>query len=266
VSLINYRVEGRVALIGMNRPEKRNALSDELRQAVVDAVERFKNDDSARVAILYGEGKSFCAGMDLGKEARANKHLPVDDRRRIQALAESWLKIWDCPKPVIAQVHGHCLAGGVPLAMCCDIVCITPETQVGWARLPMGAGWISPMWASAFGPQHAKLMGFRIGSVISGDEAHQLGFATCIFPADELASETMKLATDIARNSPDLLEIHKLAVNRLADRDRGFRYAVLAGAEWDALSHGSPVIEKVSAWIQEVGFPGAIERFETEGV
>jgi enoyl-CoA hydratase len=180
-------------------------------------------------------------------------------------MARSWLRLWDCPKPIIAQVHGFCFAGGTQLPVCCDIVSIAEETVLGWPKMPVGAGWISPMWSFLVGTQRAKLMSYRVGSTMTGRDAYEAGYASLIFPTESLAEQTLSVARDIAKLPSDMLRIKKYANNRVLER-QGFREAVLGGAEWDAVAHTTDTVNEAREWIREHGLKGAIQKFAREGM
>jgi enoyl-CoA hydratase len=263
--LVTYRREGKVAFLALNRPEKLNAINPGLIADYHAALQEFTDDPEARVAILYGEGRAFCVGMDLSPQAHYIQADAAADRTHIEEMARSWLRMWDCPKPIIAQVHGFCFAGGTQLPICCDIVSVAEDTRLGWPKMPVGAGWISPMWSFLVGVQRAKLMTYRVGSEMTGREAYEAGYASLIFPAESLAEQTLKIAQDIAKLPSDMLRIKKYANNRVLER-QGFREAVLGGAEWDAVAHTTETVNDARAWIKEHGLKGAIEKFAREGM
>jgi enoyl-CoA hydratase len=265
VATVNYSRRGRVGLIALNRPAKLNAITAELRADLTAAIDDLVMDDDARVGILYGEGRAFCVGMDLSPEHHRAPRDAAEDRTDMEAMADDWLRLWDCPKPIIAQVHGYCFAGGTQLPLCCDIVAIAEDTVIGWPKLPVGGGWISPMWSFFIGAQRAKLLSFRVGSTLTGREAHDLGYAALVFPAATLADETFRIAEEIAKVPSDMLRIKKMANNRAMDA-QGFRAAVLAGAEWDAIAHTTESVRRSREWIARHGLAGAVARFESEGM
>lgn len=263
---VTYRLDRHVAYIGLNRPEKLNAISPDLLADYDRVLTEFIADPDARVAVLYGEGRAFCVGMDLtGGHGYGGAEDIAADRTRIEQMTRGWLRLWDCPKPIIAQVHGYCIAGGTQIAACCDIVSIADDTTFGWPKVPIGAGFISPMWAYRVGVQRAKLMSFRVGSTMTAQEVYDAGFATLMFPPDELAERTREIAEDIAKLPSDMLRIKKYANNRILEH-QGFRESILAGAEWDAIAHATESVRTARAWIREYGLKGAIAKFQAEGM
>jgi enoyl-CoA hydratase len=263
MGLITYETVGRVARIGLNRPEKLNALNEELIVGIRAATDRFSADETARVAILHGLGRSFSVGFDLSRPA--GYLSDVANRERLQRTLETWLHLWRCPKPIIAQVHGYCLAGATHIPICCDVTIVADDALFGWPRLPLGGGLISPVWAWVVGVQRAKLMSYRVGSTITAREAHEWGYASLIYPAAELAERTLELAQEMALLPSELLRIKKLANNRVA-ASQGFEASMLAGAEWDTIAHTTGTVHEIREWIKDLGLKGAIDKFKREGL
>src|SRR6201997_1311283 len=124
-----------VRRITLNRPEKRNALFHPLRGEILAALREADQDDSIRVMIVRGAGKCFSAGYDLGggnEGLEEPYYTPGGDGHWPRHVTEGWMSIWDLAKPVIAQVHGYCLAGGTELATACDVVYAADDAQIGY--------------------------------------------------------------------------------------------------------------------------------------
>ncbi len=254
--------QGNLGYITLNRPEKLNALSQPLLREFEEALDEAQRDQDARVIIIRGAGRAFSAGYDLNPSAEGRDHPgdPVDDRDRLQGNMDRWLRVWDFPKPVIAQVHGFCLAGATQLCIMTDITLVAEDARIGWPSIPVGGGYISPMWAWLIGPKRAKQMSFIPGSQIDGRTAAAWGFANYAVPADQLDAEVRSLAEQIAVVPAKILKMKKVAVNRMLDM-QGFRAAVSMGAETDALLHASEPVEQLSGLIREHGLKGAIQEF-----
>ena len=224
-----------VRRITMNRPEKRNALNHALRGEVLHALEQGDADPEVRVQIVRGAGKCFSAGYELGG-GNAGQELPFytpgGDGQWPRHVTTGWMGIWDLAKPVIAQVHGYCLAGGSELATGCDLVYVAEDAQIGYPAVRFG---VPDMHF------HAWLVGLRMGmemmltgDSISGVEAARLGWATRAYPADELEQRVVAMAKRIATLPPDLVQLNKRAVHRQMEI-MGFRTALRAGTEICAL-------------------------------
>lgn len=225
----------RVHRITLNRPEKRNALSNELRTEVYSALERADRDEEVSVSIIRGAGKCFSSGYDLASNLAVEQpwHTSGGDGNWSRHVVEGHFRVWDLAKPVIAQVHGYCLAGGSELAASCDLVYIAEDAQVGY-----------PPVRSMSPPDmqyHPWLVGMRnamelmlTGDAIDGVEAARIGFANRAYPPDELEEAVLALAERIAKVPVDLQQLNKRSVHRALEV-MGMRTAVRAGTEIQAM-------------------------------
>src|SRR5689334_3980807 len=177
-----------VRRITLNRPEKRNALNATLRREILTATREADRDDSVRVTVIRGAGTCFSAGYDLSGDPAAQGE-PLDytadgEGWYMRGVTNGWMSIWDLAKPVIAQVHGYCLAGGSELATGCDLVYVAEDAKIGYPAVRFGTPDMQ---------YHAWTIGMRAamemmltGDSISGIEAARLGWANRAYPADEL--------------------------------------------------------------------------------
>jgi enoyl-CoA hydratase len=235
----------------LNRPEKRNALSNALRGEVFAALDAADRDDTVRVTILRGAGSCFSAGYDLSGEG-GRQPLPYQTAggagQWARHVVEGAFHVWDLAKPVIAQVHGWCLAGGSELATACDLVYVAQDAQIGYPPVRM----MSPP-DNQF---HAWLCGLRpamemmlTGDAIDGVEAVRVGFANRAFPAERLEAETLAIAQRIAKIPTDVQQMNKRAVHR-AMEIMGLRAAIRAGTEIQALALTTPSSRETFAKFQ----------------
>lgn len=228
-----------VRRLTLNRPEKRNALSNHLRAALFAALEEADRDETVRVCILRGAGSCFSAGYDLSRESgRHVQGLPFHTAGGAgewsRHVVEGCFRVWDLAKPVIAQVHGWCLAGGSELATAADLVYVAEDAQIGYPPVRM----MSPP-DNQF---HAWLCGMRpamemmlTGDAISGTEAVRVGFANRAFPPEKLEDEVFAIAERIAKIPTDVQQMNKRSVHR-AMEIMGLRAAIRAGTEIQALA------------------------------
>ncbi len=260
MTLVTLETRDRIATLTLNRPEKLNALNQPLLAAFSEAVEQVAADPAMKVLVIRGAGRAFSTGYDLSGGGRTTPLTIDEDRALLQRNVERWLRLRDLPKPVIAMVHGYCLAGATQLCICTDIIFVADDARIGFPSLPAGAGYVSAMWYWLVGPHRTKYMAFLPGSQISGKEAEAIGFATRAFPADKLEEETYGYARRVARVPAEKLQLEKLALNRVMDY-QGFRAAVLSGAEYDALFHFSRGNEEIKKVREERGLKGAIQWY-----
>lgn len=160
-------------------------------------------------------------------------------------------------------MHGYCLAGATQLCVFCDITVVAADARIGMPRIPVGGGYITPIWTPLVGPKRAKQLAFDSTSEISGDMASQWGFANYAVPADELFEDVRNLALRISRTPAEILRMKKVSVNRAADV-QGFRTIAPMGAETDALLHYSGAVGGLFELIREHGLKKAIAIFEGE--
>ncbi|HXJ81372.1 MAG TPA: enoyl-CoA hydratase-related protein [Candidatus Methylomirabilis sp.] len=231
VQLVTYATDGKVGIITLNRPDKLNAISADLKRALVERFHEADRDPATAVVVLRAEGRSFCAGYDIGPN-------PARAERRGNALAwhESLtddvaleMTPWDMRKPVIASVQGHCLGGGCELTMMCDLTIAADDALFGEPEIRfsnVGPALIMPF---IIGLKRAREL-LYFGDPIDAQTALQYGMVNRVVPRAELATATLKIARRMALISPEALAGTKLAINRGADA-AGFRNAIRAGLD-----------------------------------
>ena len=256
--------DGGIAWVTLNRPDKLNAMNTALLHRLSEVIDELGADDSARVLIIRGAGRAFSAGYDLQRDESeiSEERTPVQDYDRILGHIRLFERLWDLPKPVIAAVHGYCLAGATQLCIFCDITVVAENARVGWPSIPVGGGLISPMWSFLVGPKRAKQMSFVAGSQMSGTTSADWGWANYAVPEEELWTNVTALARDIAKVPLEILRMKKHAINRVAEI-QGFRSAMSMGAETDALLHFSPAVNELQQLIKDKGLKGAISEFQS---
>ena len=225
-----------VRRITLNRPEKRNALNHDLRAQVLHALRDADRDPAVHVMIVRGAGPSFSAGYDLGggNEGVAYPYFTAEGEGHYpRHVGEGWMSIWALRKPVIAQVHGHCLAGGSELVTGCDIIYMAEDARMRYPAVRFG---VPDMQF------HAWLVGMRRGMemVLTGDsidgiEAASRGWATRAYPADQLEAETLEQARRIAALPPDIVALNKRAIHRQMEV-MGLPQGIRQGTELCALA------------------------------
>lgn len=257
----NIRVEhrGPISWIVLDRPDKANALSNAMLDEFSDALARLA-DTGGPVIGIRGDGKGFCAGYDVEQVGTPQAVDPVADRERLARNVNRYLAIWDHPKPVIAAVHGYCVAGATQMCVFADLTIVAEDARIGEPALPIGGGYIAPLWAPLVGPKRAKELAFLPGNAIDGTTAVEWGWANHAVPADEVIHTVEDMAARMARIPSDVLRIKKLSVNRTMDA-MGVRTAAAAVPEMDALLHLSPSVVQLREWIGEVGLKAAIAEF-----
>jgi len=229
--LVTYAVDGRVGIVSLNRADKLNAISPELKRTLIERFHEADRDPATAVVVLRAEGRSFSAGYDISpnpeRAARRGNalawHVSLTDDVRLEMTP------WDMTKPVIASVQGHCLGGGCELAMMCDLTIAADDAQFGEPEIRfsnVGPALIMPF---VVGLKRAREM-LYLGDPIDARTALRYGMVNRVVPRAELETATMKYARRLALISPEALAATKLAINRGADA-AGFRNAIRAGLD-----------------------------------
>lgn len=266
---ITLELDGHIAWIALNRPERLNALNDTLLDELESAFDHLASIEH-RVVVIKGAGRAFCAGYDAGSDSReigyADERSPIEDRDRQLRNIEIFTKIWRHPMPVITQVHGYCMAGGTQLCVFSDITIVAEDAVIAASpSIPIGGGFISPLWSTLVGPKRAKLMSFDAGHRIDGRTAAQWGWATQAVPDGQLEEHVHALAISISRTPASILKLKKEGVNRTAEL-QGLITIARMGAETDALLHLTPEVQEFQLSIKKRGLKGAIAHFNDAGL
>lgn len=211
MNIVEYRVKERIGKITLNRPEKRNALSQEMVEGLKQAFDRAAKDDQVKVIVLHAAGEAFCAGADLAYLQQLQNFSFEENLADSNQLKALFLDIYTHPKVVIAQVQGHALAGGCGLASICDWVFAVPEAKFGYTEVRIG---FIPALVSVFllrkmgeGAARELLLG---GELISAERAQAIGLINRVVPADNLEVEVNDFASRlISSNSAESMKLTK---------------------------------------------------------
>jgi enoyl-CoA hydratase/carnithine racemase len=211
---VEFELQNGIALITINRPERRNAMSFEVMRDLRDYLRRIADDEMARVVVLTGAGeKAFSAGADLA--AMASNASVVEAHRARGLLAEVFRELWRLEKPTIARVRGFALAGGFGLAMACDFVFASSDAQFGTPEINVGL-WpymiTVPLLRSM--PQRIALELMSTGRRVDASEAARIGFVNRVVPGDELEDVVNEFASSLAAKSPLILGMGKRSFYR----------------------------------------------------
>jgi enoyl-CoA hydratase/carnithine racemase len=235
--LLSIERRDEVALVTLQRPEKRNALSIELRLELADAFSALSGDDGVGCVVLTGAGAAFCSGMDTAQFGgdRANRE------RLVETSTVAFQAVGDCRRPIVAAVNGPALAGGFALALLCDLRIAAPAATFGYPELPRG---IPPSYAAARAVLPATVAQelCLTGRIVKAAEAQKLGIVREVAPSDvvgravELASRVAALPRKaiLETKRRTLLERRHLWGFLFEEEERVFRRALLGEAETDA--------------------------------
>jgi len=225
-------IAGNLATITLNRPEKRNAISAAMigeLQTALDQIEK----SHARVALLTGNGKSFCAGMDLDMLAAIAQQSPAENQEDSRRMAKMFRRIWSFSKPIIAAVNGVALAGGCGIATLCDFTLAAPEAKFGYTEVKIGflPAIVSVFLTRQIGEKKARDL-LLTGRLIEAAEAKEMGLINEIVPAEKLMERAKELAETLISASPSSLTRAKrlLTSAAAASVDADLERAVLENA------------------------------------
>jgi methylglutaconyl-CoA hydratase len=223
---------GQIATVTLNRPDKRNSISTQMiseLQSVLDEIER----SHARVAIVTGAGKAFCAGMDLDMLGAIAKQSPAENQEDSRRIARMFRRIWSYPKPLIAAVNGAALAGGCGIATLCDFTLAVPEAKFGYTEVKIGflPAIVSVFLTRQIGEKRARDL-LLTGRLVEAREAKELGLVTEIVEPEQLLSRAKELAEVLIGASPSSLTRAKrlLTSAAAASVDADLERAVLENA------------------------------------
>jgi enoyl-CoA hydratase len=289
---LTYEVDGRIARITLNRPERGNGITLEMPRELTDCAERANLDPEVHVIALAGNGSGFCGGYDLvasaermGAEARsveapegspidpavmARNHDPgqvwdpVTDFQMMSRNVRGFMSLFHSEKPVVCKVHGYCVAGGTDMALCSDLLVVADDAKIGYPPARVWGVPTTALWAYKLGPTRAKRL-LLTGDSISGREAVDWGLATDWAPAAELDPAFESLLERVARIPVNQLVMHKALLNQ-ALFAQGLHATQMLGTFFDGIARhtaeGHEFVRRAAA----EGFKAAVrERDEPFG-
>ena len=254
---ILYSLDGAVARITLNRPDRLNTIVPPMPEEVEAAVETAVRDEAVRVIVLRGAGRAFCAGYDFGQGfhhwdamlSTDGEWDPGKDFAGTTAAATSptqkFMSVWRSPKPVIAQVHGWCVGGGSDFALCADLVIASEDARIGTPYARMWGAYLSGMWVYRLGLTRAKWHALT-GEPLSGAEAAECGLINEAVPFARLEARVEELAGRLATLPPSQLAAMKLIVNQ-AYENMGLASTQTLGPILDGLMRNTPDAKR---WIE----------------
>jgi enoyl-CoA hydratase len=268
MSTIEYEVRDRKAYITLNRPERLNAITAEMARDLGAAVARANDDDTVRVLIVQGAGRAFSAGYDLkvyaeqGEEHQGEVWDPVKDYLGMRANTESFFSLWRSPKPTVAKVRGHAVAGGSDIALSCDLIVMAEDARIGYMPARVWGCPTTAMWVYRLGPERAKRM-LLTGDTIDGRQACEWGLVIEAVPESELDGAVERLADRMAGVPINQLVMQKLMVNQALD-NMGLQSTQTLATLFDGITRHSPEGRWFVEFAQQHGFAAAV-RWRDEG-
>jgi enoyl-CoA hydratase len=289
---LTYDVDGRIARITLNRPERANGITLEMPRELAECVERADLDPGVHAIALAGNGSGFCGGYDLVASAErmsegfgageipegspldpeviAANHDPgsvwdpVVDFQMMSRNVRGFMSLFRSDKPVLCKVHGYCVAGGTDMALCSDLLVVEDRAKIGYPPARVWGVPTTAIWAHRIGPEKAKRLLFT-GDSLSGTEAVEWGLATEAAPADRLEERFEALLERVARLPVNQLVMMKLLVNQ-AVHSQGLHATQVLGTVFDGIARHTPEGYGFQRRAAEAGFKQAVrERDEPFG-
>ena len=266
-TFIRYELADGRARITLNRPDKRNALNEELLTELHDALWEADEDNRVRCVVLAAAGPDFSSGYDLQRydrpvalqvEHRRGRAKFDDDTWHQERLQRLRMALFDMHKPVIAQVQGRCLAGGTDLALLCDMIICADDASFGFPPARSQGSLPSNMWLYMVGPQWAKRL-LLTGDLIGGRDAATIGLVLKAVPGEQLVVEVEALADRLALIDADLLSANKRIVN-IGLELMGARTLQRMAAEMDARGHLADSRSAFNRTVREEGLKEAVKQ------
>ncbi|WP_223420909.1 crotonase/enoyl-CoA hydratase family protein [Tateyamaria pelophila] len=265
MSTVTLHKDGRIGRIILNRPEVMNAIDDDLPRDLEQAVKTLDADPDIHVMILSGAGDAFCAGYDLAHYAedpdnRLTQGMPWDpmqDYAFMWANTQAFMSTFRAMQPVICKVHGYAVAGRSDIALCCDLVVMADDAQIGYMPARVWGCPTTAMWVYRLGLEKAKRM-LLTGDKITGREAAEMGLVLKSVPADQLDAEVDALAARMATVPINQLAMNKMVINQTIEAtiNQTQRLATV----FDGITRHSPEGLNFKARSETVGWKQAVRE------
>jgi enoyl-CoA hydratase len=252
--------DGRVAILTFNRPKVLNAFDPMLVTETMQAIAALGGDERVSAIVVRGAGRAFSAGFDLkAGAATAGQRGPTEWRRVLEADFDFIMGFWDCPKPTIAAVHGHCIGGAFELALACDVTVAERSAKFGAPEVKFGSGAVALLLPWIAGPKAAKELLLTGEDKLTADRALALGIVNHVVPDGGAFEHALGIARDMAAAAPLAVRLTKRAINATYDA-MGLRAALAAALETDIFieSAGGPERAEFDRIRREQGLNAAI--------
>ena len=262
-----YEKDGLIGRVTLNRPEKLNAINDDMPRDLEEAITLANDDPDISVIILSGNGKAFCSGYDLSEYAKGNESnkftqkMPWDPIKDYQTMwndTQHFMSIWKSLKPVICKVHGFAIAGGSDIALCSDMIIMADNAEIGYMPSRVWGTPTTAMWVHRIGPEKAKKMLFT-GDKINGKEAEKIGLVLESVSPENLDERVETLANRIKTVPINQLEMQKMVINQYMETS-GITQMQRLSTIFDGISRHSPEGIQFQKRVEEKGWKEAVRE------
>jgi len=260
-----YEERDDIAIITLNRPEKKNTLNDVVIQGVADGVDRAARSEDVAAVVLRGAGDTLTAGYDLtahaaddgnatwektyaarGPKPRAGAWDPVRDYQFMGNNVRRFMKIWECPKPVLGEIKGWAVGGATDLILCCDLLYMASDAHIGYAPSRIYGTPTTNLWIYRLGLEHAKQF-ILTGRAIDAETAYRIGLVSTVCEPDDLAETIEAEARRFATIPANQLALNKMLINQ-AFENMGLRTSQMLGTFFDGVTRHT---EEAYQWVEE---------------
>ncbi|MCH1436102.1 MAG: crotonase/enoyl-CoA hydratase family protein [Acidimicrobiales bacterium] len=266
---VRYEERDDIAIITLNRPDKKNTLTDAVIQGVADGIDAAAASRDVAAIVVRGEGGTLTAGYDLtpasgdieagwstpygakGPTPREGAWDPVRDYQFMGNNVRRFMKIWECPKPVIGQIEGWAIGGATDMILCADLLYMASDAHIGYAPSRIYGTPTTMMWVYRLGLEHAKQY-LLTGRAINAEEAHRIGLVTQVCDPADISTEVEAEARRFAHLPANQLALNKLLINQ-AFENMGLRTSQMLGTFFDGVTRHT---EEAYRWV---------ESFEAKG-
>ena len=272
--VVLYEERDSLAIITLNRPEKLNTLNEPVIQGIADAIDRAAASREVSAIIIRGSGRTFTAGYDLNPGEGRAAWKPTYDAPRVEPRPGAWdpvrdyammgnnmrrfMKLWECPKPVIAQLHGYALGGGTDLVLCADLIFMAEDAIIGYPPSRVYGTPTTMLWVYRLGLEHAKQF-LLSGDQVDAATALRIGLVSKVFPADRLAEETERYAGRFKHIPSNQLALNKMLINQ-AYENMGLRTTQMLGTFFDGMTRHTEEALRWQESFRDIGFRETIAR------
>jgi len=282
--VVLYEERDDIAVITLNRPERLNTLTDQLVQGVADGIDAATASADVRAIVLRGAGRALTAGYDLQGDPGAEPVGPPDpqyrswsnpyDAPRVEHRPGAWdpvgdlqfmgnnvrryMKIWECPKPVLGEIHGFAIGGATDLVLCCDQLFMADDAIIGYAPSRVYGTPTTMLWVHRIGLEHAKQF-LLTGRAIDAPTALRIGLVSEVHPPAELSAAVEAQARLFATIPANQLALNKLLINQAFD-NMGLRTTQLLGTLFDGITRHTEEARRWEEAIVERGFRQVIRE------
>ena len=260
---VRYEERDDIAIITLNRPEKKNTLTDAVIQGVADGIDAATKSRDVAAIVVRGEGGTLTAGYDLtpasgdieagwttpygakGPAPREGAWDPVRDYQFMGHNVRRFMKIWECPKPVIGQIEGWAIGGATDMILCADLLYMASDAHIGYAPSRIYGTPTTMMWVYRLGLEHAKQY-LLTGRAIDAAEAHRIGLVSHVIDPADISAAVEAEARRFANIPANQLALNKLLINQ-AFENMGLRTSQMLGTFFDGVTRHT---EEAYRWVE----------------